>query len=78
VPDEISVPEQAATGDWSPETSYGRHHELLHGDGPPCPGSPGHDGGGINSIAVGRTTSSQTPASFVVILFLTSVRELDL
>ena len=64
-----------AIGDRSQETSYGRTHDLLHGDGPPCPRSAGHGGGGINSIVVGRAASSQTLASFPVTLFSTSVRE---
>lgn len=63
--------------DRCPETSYGRTHDLLHGDGPPCPRSAGHGGGGINSIVVGHAASSQTLASFPVTLFSTSARELE-
>ena len=70
-------PRTGDIGDRSQETSYGRTHDLLHGDGPPCPRSAGHGGGGINSIVVGRAASSQTLASFPVTLFSTSVRELE-
>lgn len=68
---------EPAIGDRPQETSYSRTHDLRHGDGPPCPRSAGHGGGGINSIVVGRAASSQTLASFPVTLFSTSVRELE-
>src|SRR5205823_10635925 len=35
-------------------------HDVLHDDGPPCPRSAGHGGGGISFIAVGCAASSQT------------------
>ena len=66
-----------ARSDSPEEVSYGETHVLLHGDGPPCPRSAGHGGGGINSIVAGRAASSQMLALFPVTLFSTSVRELD-
>jgi hypothetical protein len=58
-------------------SDYGNSHDVLHGDGPPCPPSAGHGGAGIGSIAAGRAASSPTLASRPETLFSPSVPELQ-